>query len=225
MVFKRKLAWSLGVLALSALTAAQVNASSISQTYTGTLTAESGSGSVVLESFSLTSPSNVTIYTTSYGGGMNLNGTTTGPGGFQPNITLYNSTGFVVANQSPSFSPIGNADPSTGANLDGYLQDTDAAAGTYYVTLTDWQNQMSITSTGLNASEAAYLQFSGPGGTSFQDVQGNTRTGNYALNISAMPLSSSSSTVPEPATGLLLIPGLAAAVFVGRKRSQSNSAV
>jgi hypothetical protein len=147
---------------------------------------------------------------------MNLDGSTIGPGGFQPNITLYDSTGFVVANQSPSFSPIANTDPSTGLNADGYLQDTDAPAGTYYVTLTDWQNQMSVTSTGLNLSEAAYLQFSGPGGTSFQDVQGNTRTGNYALDISAMPLGTSS--VPEPGTLVLMISGLAGALLLFRKR-------
>lgn len=216
MAYRHKPAWSLGLLALGVFTAAHANASSISETYTGTLTSESGSsGSVVLESFSLTAPSVVTIYTTSYGGGMNLNGTTTGPGGFQPNITLYNSTGFVVANQSPSFSPIANPDPSNGSKDDGYLQDTDASAGTYYVTLTDWQNQMSITSTGLSISQAAYLQFSGPGGTSFQDVQGNTRTGNYALDVSAVPLTSS---VPEPATILLVLPALAGVSFFKKRR-------
>lgn len=217
MRLKRKLTWSLGLFAFSILSCASANASSISQTYTGTLTSESGdAGSVVLESFSLTSPSEVTIYTTSYGGGTNLDGTSTGPGGFQPNITLYDSTGFVVANQSPSFSPIANPDPSNGWKGDGYLQDSDAPAGMYYVTLTDWQNQMSVTSTGLNLSTADYLQFSGPGGTSFQDVQGNTRTGSYALNISAMPLSTS--TVPEPATFLLVVPALAAAALLNRKR-------
>ena len=147
MVNRHKLAWSLGLFALGICTTAHARAASISQTYTGALTSESGSpGSVVLETFSLTAPSQVTVYTTSYGGGMNLNGTTTPAGGFQPNITLYNSTGFVIANQSPSFSPIANPDPTNGWKGDGYLRDNNVAAGTYYVTLTDWQNQMSITS-------------------------------------------------------------------------------
>ena len=222
MYLQRKLTASLGVFALSVLTATLASASSVSQTYTGALTSETGAGSVVLESFSLTSASEVTIYTTSYGGGMNLDGSTTGPGGFQPNITLYDNTGFVVANQSPSFSPIANPDPSNGWKGDGYLQDPDAPAGTYYVTLTDWQNQMSVTSTGLDISTAAYLQFSGPGGTSFQDVQGNTRTGNYALDILASPLTSGGSTVPEPSTFLLIVPALAAAAFL-RARKFTNS--
>jgi PEP-CTERM motif len=217
-ISKHKLAWSLAAFALGLLTNIRASASPLAETYTGTLTSESGAaGSVVLESFSLTAPSEVTIYTTSYGGGMNLDGTSTGPGGFQPNITLYDNTGFVVANQSPSFSPIANPDPSNGWKGDGYLQDPDAQAGTYYVTLTDWQNQMSVTSTGLNLSTPAYLQFNGPGGSSFQDVQGNTRTDSYALNISGMPLGTSS--VPEPATAYLIVPALAAAALVARKRS------
>lgn len=220
MVAKYNLTCILGVFALGLATSAHVNASSLSQTYAGTLDSESGTaGSVVLESFSLTALSDVTIYTTSYGGGMNLDGTTAGPGGFQPSITLYNNTGFVVANQSASFSPIANTDPSTGLKLDGYLLDSDAPAGTYYVTLTDWQNQMSIMSTGLNLSEAAYLQFSGPGGTSFLDVQGNARSGAYALNISGTPLT----TTPEPATALLIIPGLAAAFLLARKRRTAEA--
>ena len=215
-----------GALVVGMLVPGLANASSISQTYSGTLDSESGTpGSVVLESFSLTSASEVTIWTTSYGGGTNLDGTTTGSGGFQPNITLYDNTGFVVMNQSASFSPIANPDPSNGWKGDGYLQDTDAPAGTYYVTLTDWQNQMSATANGLNLSTAAYNQFSGPGGTTFEDVQGNTRTGNYALDIEATPLSSTSpsSTTPEPATLWLMFPALAAVAFYTRKRRTFSS--
>ena len=203
-----KFIFGLGMLAPFLISGTQSHASSISDTYTGTLTSESGApGSVVLEGFTLTSASDVTIFTTSYGGGMNLDGTVTGPGGFQPNVTLYNSAGFVLENQSPSFSPIGNTDPSTGLNLDSYLEEADLSAGLYYVSLTDWQNQMSIFSSGLDLSTADYLQFSGPGGTSFQDVDGNTRTGNYALDISATPVGGTAAT-PEPSTLFLLIPGI-----------------
>ena len=191
-------------------------------TCTGTLDSESGTpGSVVDVEFTLTTASAVTIYTTSYGGGTNLNGTVTPAGGFQPNITLFNSAGFDIANQSPSFSPIANPDPTNGWKGDGYMQDTDVAAGTYYITLTDWQNQMSITSTGLNTSAAAYTQFSGPGGTSFTDVQGNTRTGNYALDIEATPLAPTAA--PEPATFALMLPALAAAALCWRRRQNQAS--
>lgn len=216
MHLKPKLASSLAAFAFCALVGGRANASSISQTYSGTLSSESGAGSVVLESFTLTSAADITIFTTSYGGGTNLDGTVAAAGGFQPNLTLYNSSGFAVANQSASFSPIANPDPANGLALDGYLLDTDSAAGTYYVTLTDWQNQMPVTSTGLNLSEAAYLQFSGPGGMSFQDVQGNNRTGSYGLDISATPAGASS--VPEPGTLRLIIPVLGAVAFFAYKR-------
>lgn len=194
----------------------------VCSTYTGTLSAETGADSVVLESFTVSMPSEVTLYTTSYGGGMNLDGSSTGPGGFQPNITLYDNTGFPIANQSPSFSPIANPDPSNGWKGDGYLQDSDVDPGTYYITLTDWQNQMSVNSTGLDLGTAAYLQFTGPGGTSFQDVQGNDRDGAYALNVDVTSLTPSSST-PEPATLWLMLSGVAAALVVVQRRKLFSS--
>lgn len=214
MNLKGKLRLPLAALLFGAVGTAALQAASINQTYTGTLDSESGTpGSVVLKTLSLTSISNVTIYTTSYGGGTNLNGTVTTPGGFQPNITLYNNTGFTIANQSASFSPINNS-------WDGYLTDSNLAAGTYYVTLTDWQNQESITATTLNLT-TPYLSFSGPGGTNFTDVQGNNRTGNYALDISATPVGGSA--VPEPATLSLILPGLTGAFLLWRKRRPSLS--
>lgn len=224
-----KLSLLAAILPLALLSASHVAASTCSGTVTlpatctGTLDSESGtSGSVVLEKFSLNSASMVTIFTTSYGGGTNLDGSTSGPGGFQPNITLFDSTGFDVANQSPSFSPIANPDPSNGWKGDGYLKDTNVPAGTYFVTLTDWQNQMSITSTGLDANTAAYTQFSGPGGTNFSDVQGNTRNGTFALNLEATPLGPPSS-VPEPATFGLMLPVLAGALLFWRKKRSELS--
>src|SRR6476469_10540767 len=67
-------------------------------TCAGTLDAESGTpGSVVVAPFTLSMASAVTIYTTSYGGGPNLDSTTTGPGGFQPSLTLFDTTGFALA--------------------------------------------------------------------------------------------------------------------------------
>lgn len=215
MNLKGKLSLPLAALLFGTVGTAALQAASINQTYTGTLDSESGtSGSVVLETLSLTSISNVTIYTTSYGGGTNLNGTVTTAGGFQPNITLYDNTGFTIANQSASFSPINN-------NWDGYLTDANLAAGTYYVTLTDWQNQESITATNLNLTNP-YMSFSGPGGTNFTDVQGNNRTGNYALDISTSAVGGGSA-VPEPATLSLILPGLAGAFLLWRKRRPSLS--
>jgi hypothetical protein len=228
MNLKRTPGLAVTALILGAISAAPLAAAPINQTLTGTLTAESGVGSVVLQALLLTATSNVTVYTTSYGGGTNLNGSTTPAGGFQPNITLYDSTGFTIANQTASFSPIANPDPTNGWKGDGYLVDSNLVAGTYYVTLTDFQNQESITATNLNLNNPS-LSFNGPGGTNFTDVMGNNRTGNYALDISINPVSSGigggggGSAVPEPSTLSLILPAFAGAYIWWRKRRSSLS--
>ncbi len=189
-------------------------------TCTGTLTAESGTaGSVVVESMNLTAASDVTIFTTSYGGGTNLDGTTTPAGGFQPNVTLFDHTGFTLDNSGGVFSPIGHTDPSTGWNADAYMNEPDLAAGNYFVILTDTNNQASVSFNGFGSTSPSnfYTFFNGPGGTTFQDVNGNARNGNYALDIEAMPLSGPGSSTPEPATLWLVIPALAGLVVL-RKR-------
>lgn len=195
-------------------------------TCTGTLDAESGTpNSIVVEGFTLTTPSAVTIYTTSYGGGNNLDGTTSSPGGFQPNITLFDTTGFALATETGAFSPIANPDPSNGWKGDGYVYDPSVAAGSYYAILTDINNQVSAAFTGFGNTSVAnfYTLFSGPGGNSFTDEQGNNRDGNYALNIEATSLASA---VPEPATFSLILPALAVAFFViRRRRSVTNQSL
>lgn len=100
-------------LALTATVFAGISgATSLSQTYMGTL---SNQASVVTKNFTLTSPSDVTIYTTSYGGGTNLAGTATSAGGFQPSLVLFDSAGNYVASEvTAGISPIANSDPSNG---------------------------------------------------------------------------------------------------------------
>ncbi|MGC2662127.1 MAG: DVUA0089 family protein [Bryobacteraceae bacterium] len=186
-------------------------------TCTGVLDSESGTpGSIAVEEFTLASTSDVTLFTTSYGGGTNLDGSTTSAGGFQPNLAIFDTTGLAVAFQTGMASPIGNTDPATGLNLDAYV--TDMAAGTYYAILSDINNQLSASFSGFGntAPSDFYTLFSGPGGTSFTDVQGNTRDGNYALNLEATSLTSAA---PEPATLWLVIPAVLGVALLRRRRS------
>lgn len=208
MRFRNKLACSLGALALGVLGSNQLQADSV---YTGTLT---DPATVVQENLSLSSPGDVSIFTTSYGGGMNLNGTTSSAGGFQPNITLYNSNGTFVANQTVT-DPMAKTDPTTTLALDGYVSESNMAAGNYIVTLTNFWTQQSPNATNLSDGFTNY------GGSSFTDAQGNVRTGYYALNISSA--SGPISATPEPATFWLVLPALAGAAFLMRKRSSSLS--
>lgn len=182
----------------------------------GTLTNATGPGSVVLETLTFTSTSSLTAFTTSYGGGTNLDGSTSGAGGFQPSISVF-SGGTALINESASAPPNAHADPATGLLGDGYFTASSLMPGTYYLTLTNFWNQPSITAAPGSFNPAnADSYFSGP--NSFSDAQFNTRNGNYALNIQ---VSSSAPAVPEPATFGLMVPALAGAVLFTRKRRAS----
>ena len=208
MKLSSKLACSLGALILSALSSNQLKAGTV---YTGVLT---DPAAVVQESFSLASAGDISLFTTSYGGGKNLDGTTAPAGGFQPNITLYKSDGTYVDSQWATPPASANADPSTMLTLDSYLAESGLASGTYIVTLTNWNTQQPITATNLSDG------FIAGSSNFFNDVQGNSRTGSYALNISTP---GAVSATPEPATFWLVLPVLAGTAFVMRKRRPSLS--
>jgi hypothetical protein len=167
----------------------------------------------------LTAPSDVTLFTTSYGGGSNLDGTTTGAGGFQPSLTLFDTSGLAVAFPTGMASPMGMTDATTGLNLDAYINDPSLASGTYYAILTDANNQISASFAGFGSTLPSdfYTLFTGPGGANFSDVQGNARDGAYALNIEASPLSVSAT--PEPATLWLVVPVVFGVIALRRRNS------
>src|SRR5579863_5644033 len=88
----------LGISAAGGLKAAPITVTNLG-TVSGSLTLSGAlvnQGAVVEEMFNLASPASLTIYTTSYGGGPNLDGTTSVAGGFQPMISLYTGTGVFV---------------------------------------------------------------------------------------------------------------------------------
>jgi hypothetical protein len=207
MKLNSRLACSLGAILLSALSSHQLKADTV---YTGVL---ANPAAVVQESFSLASAGDISLFTTSYGGGKNLDGTTTPAGGFQPNITLYKSDGTYVDSQWATPPASANTDPSTKLTLDSYLAESSLASGTYIVTLTNWNTQQPITATNLSDGFIA-------GSNNFNDVQGNTRTGAYALNISTP---GAVSATPEPATFWLILPSLAGTAFLMRNRRRSLS--
>lgn len=180
-------------------------------TTTGTL---ANQGTALEEMFSLSSASNLTIYTTSYGGGMNADGSTAMPGGFMPSLVLYNSAGNYVAGETFP-SPIGKMDATTGLVGDSYLSAKNMASGSYILALSDFQVQQSATATNLSDG---FVNFGG--GASFLDAQGNLRTGNYALSLSAIPVTTAT---PEPGTLFLVIPALLGVIILVQRRRVSAS--
>lgn len=201
----------LAALLFLVLGSSSLGAATVTTTYSGTF---ANQAQVLEETFTVTSSSTVTMFTTSYGGGANLNGTTASAGGFEPMITLYDSAGNYVFGEAVT-SPMATKDPSTGLALDAYLLDSHVAAGSYIAVLTDWLNQQPATATNLSSG---FVDL-GSGGSTYTDEMGNSRNANYALNIS---VNSSTSAAPEPATFWLMLPVLGCAILlVRRKRSAS----
>ena len=215
------MALGLAVAALSG--ASSLEASTL--TVTGNFAADN---SFYMTTLDIATTESLSAYTTSYAGGVNLNGTTTSGGGFVPQLTLFaGSSGNVIAVSSGKSMCGGMAgvDAVTGLCNDAFLQ-TTLMPGTYALYLTEFPNTADPSST----SSPTFL-FSGnptitgdscsvPGGM-FIDTTTTLctqRTSAYALNIST-----SASAVPEPAT-LWLAGGtlLALGVFGRRKPAFGN---
>ena len=214
---KRSLALSAMALLLVAAGTQQMKAVTVTNVDLGALSGpltNSGTlanqGTALEAMFSISSPTTLTIFTDSYGGGTNADGTSTAAGGFMSSLVLYDGTGNYVAGETFP-SPIGHNDPTTGLNGDAYIKTGSLAAGTYTVALSDFLVQQSATATNLSDGFINYGS-----GTTFTDVQGNMRNGNYALNISGVSGPPPSST-PEPATFWLMVPALVGAGFWIRK--------
>lgn len=184
-------------------------------TYTGTFSADN---QVNEYEFTVASASTYTLYTTSYGGGANLNGTTSVAGGFVPVLSLFHSDGTIVAADGGSGVCHGGAmaAAATGMCDDAYLQ-LALSSGSYILALTEFpvvaiQNLSDgflfagdphATGTFCNQSGKSFLQ---------ADVTPCVqRDANFAVNLT------NASAVPEPATWALMLPAVGALFFAGRQ--------
>jgi hypothetical protein len=175
-----------------------LNASTLSQMYTGTFPATiSGSltneDTVLLELLTLPSISNLTATTTSYA-----------LGGFEPNLVLFNPAGIAIADGTP-FGVVA----STGIVGDSRLTANNLPAGMYTLALSDYELNQSLTATNLSDGFTANYG----DGINFIDTNGNLRSGAYSFTVTA------TSPTPEPAPIWFAAPLLAALVVASRQRS------
>lgn len=203
---QKRLVFALGIAVFGLVNSAQMMASSVTNINLGNLSGTvSNSGTlpneaqVIEESFNLTAASAFTAFTTSYA-----------KGGFEPMLTLYTGAGNYVAGESVT-SPVAAADMTTGLAADAYLTDPHLAAGSYILVLTDFLNQQSATATNLSDG------FTGPGGSTFIDEMGNSRSAAYAVTVSATALSPVST--PEPSSIWLVLLPLAGGLIIRKSRS------
>ena len=168
---------------------------------------------VLLDSFTLSGPSSLTIQSYGYGGsgnapgGTNAAGSVISPGGFDTYLSLFSGTGpgatFVDSNDD-GLCPPGSNVP---ACHDSTLVMDALPAGTYTIALTVFDNFSFAENFGSGTLGDGFIGL----GDYFDAASGIIRTSNYALDVSASGLAS---PIPEPATvwplaGALLALGLA----------------
>jgi hypothetical protein len=196
--------------------AALGRASADSLTLAGSFAADNSTFDYTLTT---TAMQDFTFYTTSYGGGLNANGTTTSAGGFVPVLTLFSPTGTVIdfGGAGGTCGGASNADPSTGLCNDAKFSDV-LAPGTYNLVLSEFPNvPVGKLSDGFlfSADPTATGDVCGVSGGTFLEADVAPcvqRRSNYAVNVS------SPSAVPEPATWLLVLPAAAAFFVYGRRQ-------
>ena len=162
----------------------------------------------VVEAFNVAAPSTMSAVTYSYGGGTNAQNAAIAQGGFEPYLTLFDSSGnFLASTFSGTYCPAG-ANVYQGLCVDVLLDGGLLPAGTYQIALSAWENM----SFAENNGPPALLSdgFTGLGNLAAGEDM------HFAFDVF---LSNNAPSVPEPATLGLIGIGLALAGLIHRRRS------
>jgi hypothetical protein len=181
--------------------------------FNGSFTADDN---VQLLPFTESSPSLVTLQTSSYAAG-----------GFDPIVTVFDATGLLIGQNDDGVGV--PPDPSTGEALDALLT-LSLTPGQYVVSITQFDNFAvgptladGFVESGLGNFTAALFDCGAP---NFCDVTGSARTSQWALTISAQAVG-----VSEPSTMALFTVSLACfgtvigARILGRHFSAQNASI
>jgi hypothetical protein len=178
---------------------------------------------VQLFNFTADASSNVVLRTWSYAGGTNAAGQPIPSGGFDPILAVFDSTGARIAENDDGGSNV-PPDPVTGEQFDTYLELPGLAAGTYTVSVMQYDNF----SIGPNLSDGFArtgqpnftLEFAPPGSTGFfWDVTPTQRDSHWAFDI----LGVNQAAVPEPSSLVMMgIAAVAGLVLLVRRRKSAD---
>lgn len=204
-----------GVTALVTLIALGGVASAANLSFTGSFATDDQLQEFL---FTLASPATVTTLTYSYAGGTNQAGTNIPQGGFDPWLSIFDSTGNLVASVDNGTCGQVGTDSVTGACFDSYISQS-LTAGNYTLVLSQSDNQPAGTTLADGFTRTGQTNFTsadGCGNGMFCDINADNRTPNWAVDILNVTTASPSG-VPEPGTILMSLGGLAA-ILARRKR-------
>lgn len=194
-----------GLLVLASLAAIPLSAAQSASSYTGAFSQDSDQRAFF---FSLSAAGTVTLRTFSYAGGMNAAGATIPQGGFDPTISVFDSTGNLIAYNRDGGCANVATDSVTGFCWDSWLQ-IQLPAGNYTAILTESENLPNgptLADSFVYAGQGNFTAAPGSGAPGFWDFFPNKRTSAYALDIIGATTSqtttiTSSATLPGGIAG------------------------
>jgi hypothetical protein len=188
--------------------------------FTGTFAADDD---VLLFSLTVPTAGTVRVQTWSYAGGTNGQGQVITPGGFAPELTLFDSTGSLIAidnvgGTAPLACGARHIDPSSGFCEDAFIS-LFLNPGSYTIVLTQ-QGNNPLGLLGDGFSQTGSPSFTGdnagmPGSMFIDPGNFSQRNNRWALDITSP---SALQPVPEPASLVLLLTGCAAGAPRARRR-------
>jgi len=170
--------------------------------------------------FSLSGTSTVTAVTYSYAGGTNQAGASIPQGGFDPWLSIFDSSGTLVASDDDGTCAQVATDSVTGACFDSFISQS-LTAGTYTLVLSQSDNSPAGGDLGSGYTRTGQTDFTSSFGCSngeFCDINADNRTPSWAVDIDNVTSSSlPGGAAPEPGTFLLLGGGFAGIVMLRRR--------
>ncbi|MBU3079246.1 DVUA0089 family protein [Sphingomonas quercus] len=167
--------------------------------------------------FTVGAASQVVLRSWSYAGGVNAAGQTIARGGFDPILSLYDSSGQRIGQNDDDDTGNSIADAVTGSVFDVYLSNL-LTPGDYTVYVTQYDNF---------APENIPGAFPADGDPDFRngfvDVNGDVRDGHWAFDILNVDVAAGpGSAVPEPASWAMMLVGFGLVGAAARRRTPAR---